>query len=215
MTTPFARGLYFAADTGLLAEPAIYEVTRGALEGGVVLVQLRSKNLAVDEMTQVARRLVALCDEFEVPLLVNDFVEVAVEAGAAGVHVGQEDVTVARAREALGPDAIIGATTPTAEAVRRAEAGGADYVSAGPMFRSPTKPDKPVAGPELARTLRPLTDLPLCVIGGITARNVGELAGCGVDLVCVISAISAARDPKAATESLIAEMRSAAVAAGG
>jgi thiamine-phosphate pyrophosphorylase len=205
------NGLYFAADTGLLAPGEMAPITRAALEGGVVLVQLRSKNLAPDEMTAVARELVGICDEFEVPLLVNDFPRVAADAGAAGVHVGQEDVAVAQARQVLGDNAIIGATTPTPGAVRRAEAEGADYVSAGPMFRSPTKPDKQVAGPELARTLRPLTDLPLCVIGGITAENMAELSGCGVDLVCVISAIAKAPDPRAAAEELVETMRASGV----
>ena len=212
MTYTLRRGLYFAADTSSLGEPQIYDTTRAALEGGVVLVQLRSKNLAPDEMTRFARKLVILCDEFEVALLVNDFPAVALEAGAAGVHVGQEDVSVAEAREALGAEAIIGATTPTPEAVRRAENEGADYVSAGPMFRSPTKPGKRVAGPGLARELRALRDLPLCGIGGITAANVGELAGCGVDLVCVISAISGAENPRAATEEIIEAMRDTGVA---
>lgn len=205
-------GLYFAADTGVLAPERMAPVTRAALEGGAVLVQLRAKGLAAGAMLELARELVGLGDEFGVPVLVNDLPEVARAAGAAGVHVGQEDVTVARARELLGPDAIIGATTPTVVAVRRAQAQGADYVSAGPMFRSPTKPDKPVAGPELARRLRAATDLPLCAIGGITAANVEQLAGCGVDLVCVISAIATAPDPRAATEELIAAMRAAGVA---
>ncbi|MFW5868817.1 MAG: thiamine phosphate synthase, partial [Armatimonadota bacterium] len=152
------------------------------------------------------------CAEFDVSLLVNDFPRVALKAGAAGVHVGQTDAAVAEAREVLGEAAIIGATTPTSGAVRLAEAEEADYVSAGPMFRSPTKPHKPVAGPELARELRPLTSLPLCVIGGITADNVHELAGCGIDLVCVISAISGADDPQRATEEIIEAMDTAGVA---
>lgn len=206
------RGLYFAADTSLLDEPEIYDVARAALEGGVVLVQLRAKSLDGPHMTHIARRLIEVCDEYTVPVLVNDFPQVALEAGAAGAHVGQKDVSVARAREVLGPDAIVGATTPTPEAVRRADDEGADYVSAGPMFRSPTKPDKPVAGPELARQLRPLTDLPLCVIGGITAQNAHELAGCGVDLVCVISAIALADDPQTATREIVAAMQKAGVA---
>jgi thiamine-phosphate pyrophosphorylase len=212
MCRDLKRGLYFAADTSPPGEDEICETTRAALKGGVVLVQLRAKGLTPAEMTPIARRLVGLCEEFDVPLLVNDFPRVALEAGAAGVHVGQTDVAVAQARETLGEAAIIGATTPTPEAVRRAEAEGAHYVSAGPMFRSPTKPDKPVAGPELARDLRALTDLPLCAIGGITAENVHELAGCGIDLVCVISAISGAADPQAATEEIIAAMDAAGVA---
>ena len=212
MKETLIRGLYFAADTSLLGEPEIYEVTSAALEGGVVLVQLRAKQLTSAEMTRMARELVSVCEPFGAPLLVNDFPRVAAEAGAAGVHVGQEDMSVAEARRILGADAIVGATTPTPEAVRRADAEGADYVSAGPMFRSPTKPDKPVAGPELARRLGPLTNLPLCVIGGITAQNMRELAGCGADLVCVISAIAAADDPRAATEQLLAAMADAHVA---
>lgn len=111
----------------------------------------------------------------------------------------------------LGPEAIVGATTPSPEALQRAEIGGASYVAAGPMFRSPTKPEKPVAGPELARQLRPLTNLPLCVIGGITKHNVAQLTGIGADLVCVVSAIAAAPDPRAATEELIEAIRVARV----
>ncbi len=210
--TKVPRGLYFAADTGLLEGERLIEVTRAALRGGVTLVQLRAKDTAREEMVRLGRALAAVCADFSVPLLVNDIPAVAAEAGAQGVHVGQEDVSVAEARRLLGEDAIIGATTPTPEAVRRAEAEGADYVSAGPMFRSPTKPEKPVAGPELARRLRPLTHLPLCAIGGITAENVAELAGCGIDLVCVISAIAAADDPTEAARRLIDAMPDAGIA---
>lgn len=208
------RGLYFVADTGLLERGNIATVTREALLGGVSLVQLRAKNMVQAEVVELARLLVGVCAELEAPLVVNDLPAVAAESGAAGVHLGQDDVAVADARRLLGEDAIIGATTPTRDAVLRAEAEGADYVSAGPIFRSPTKPEKPVAGPQLARTLRAITALPLCAIGGIDEHNVGELAGCGVDLVCVISAISAAPDPRAAAERLLAAMRRAGVAAG-
>ncbi len=212
MQGALGRGLYFAADAGVATPERLIQVTRAALEGGVVLVQFRAKQMSAQTMVGLARGLVALCGKFGVPLLVNDLPDVAATVGAAGVHVGQEDVSVADARRMLGEDAIVGATTPTAEAVHRAEAEGADYVSAGPMFRSPTKPSKPVAGPELARRLRGETELPLCVIGGITAANVHELAGCGVDLVCVISAIASASDARAATVELIAAMRQAGVA---
>ncbi|MGD9495891.1 MAG: thiamine phosphate synthase [Armatimonadota bacterium] len=208
------RGLYFVADLGLLPRARVVDVTRAALEGGAVMVQLRAKSLTATQMQPPARELVALCKQFEVPLIVNDLPEVAVAVGAAGAHVGQEDATVAHARALLGEQAIVGATTPTEQAVRRAEAEGASYVSVGPIFPSPTKPWKPAAGPELARRLRAVTDLPLCVIGGITADNVHELAGCGVDLVCVISAIAKADDPRAATEQLIAAMRAAEVVCG-
>ncbi len=206
------RGLYFVADAGVVAPERLIAVTRGALEGGVVLVQLRAKELTEEAMSDLAGELVPLCEEFGVPLLMNDRPEVAIAAEAAGVHLGQEDMRVAQARLMLGDSAIIGATTPTPETVRRAEAEGADYVSAGPIFRSPTKPEKPAAGPELARRLRDETELPLCVIGGITAENVHELRGCGVDLVCVISAIATAVDPRAAAAEIIAAMRAARVA---
>jgi len=206
-----ASGLYFIADSDVLAGDRICAVTEAALAGGVALVQHRAKSLPLAESQSNLDRLLELTDRFGVALIVNDLPELAAETGAAGVHLGQADVSIAQARAMLGPEAIIGATTPTPEAARRAEAEGASYVSVGPVFASPTKPEKPAVGPERVRAVRVATSLPVCAIGGITAENVGELAGCGVQLVAVISEIAAAEDPREAAEAMIEAMSRAGI----
>jgi thiamine-phosphate diphosphorylase len=207
-------GLYFIADSEALPGERIYRVTEAVLAAGAALVQYRAKGLPVAQSTQGAARLLRLTDAFGVPLVVNDLPEVAAAAGAAGVHLGQDDAPIAAARDLLGPQSVIGATTPTPEAAKRAQAEGASYVSVGPVFGSPTKPQKPPVGPERLRAVRAATDLPLCAIGGITAENVGQLAGCGVQLVAVISVIAAAADPGGAAQKMIQAMRQAGLPTG-
>lgn len=207
-------GLYFIADSEAMPGERIYRVTEAALAGGAALVQYRAKGLPVAQSAQGAARLLRLTDARRVPLVVNDLPEVAAAAGAAGVHLGQDDAPIAAARDLLGPQAIIGATTPTPEAASHAETEGASYVSVGPVFASPTKPEKPPVGRERLGAVRTATNLPLCAIGGITAENVGQLAGCGVQLVAVISVIAAAADPRRAAEKMIQAMRQAGLPTG-
>ena len=139
---------------------------------------------------------------FGVPLLINDLPEAAAQVGAEGAHVGQEDMSVVEARRVLGPEAIIGATTDTADQVRRAEREGADYIAIGAIFPSPTKPQAEIMPRATARELAALTRLPLCVIGGINEDNIGQLEELSPELVCVISAIALADDPEAAARRL-------------
>jgi len=202
-------GLYFVADSELLPDKEIFRVTEAALAGGVALVQHRAKNLSPAESEMVIRRLLELTDRFNVDLVVNDLPELVTATGAAGVHLGQDDMPVTKARHILGQGAIIGATTPTPELAQQAEAEGASYVSVGPVFPSPTKREKPPVGPERVRAVRAATELPVCAIGGITAENVGELAGCGVQLVAVVSEIGAATAPRQAAEAAIEAMKRA------
>ncbi len=206
-------GLYFIADSAALPGEEIYRVTNAALEAGVAIVQYRAKDLRPDVREEVARGLLALTKARDVPLVVNDLPELALSAGASGVHLGQNDPPIAEARRVLGPEAIIGATTPTPEEAERAEAEGASYVSVGPVFASPTKPQKPPVGPERLRAVRAAVGLPLCAIGGITAENVSAMADCGVQLVAVISEIAAAKDPFLAAAGLLTAMREAGIPA--
>lgn len=206
-------GLYFIADSDALPGEEIYRVTQAALEGGVALVQYRAKDVRPDLREEVAKRLLEVTGGHGVALVINDLPELALSVGAAGVHLGQDDPAIAPARHILGPEAIIGATTPTPEAAQRAEAEGASYVSVGPVFASPTKPGKPPVGPERLRAVRSAVGLPLCAIGGITAENVGAMGGCGVQLVAVISEIAAAEDPAQAAAALIAAMKQAGLPA--
>jgi len=196
------RGIYFIADTGAGERERLAPITEAALRGGVTLVQLRAKHLPPAEVAELGRELLSVTRQFGVPLLINDLPQVAAETGAEGVHLGQEDTSVAEARRLLGPAAIIGATTDNAEQVRRAEAEGADYIALGAVFRSPTKPDADLMPPGTVRELAALASVPVCVIGGINEGNIGELAPLRPDLVCVISAIALADDPEAATRRL-------------
>ena len=206
-------GLYFIADRSALPGDAIYRVTEAALKGGVSLVQYRAKDLPPQEATAPAARLLELTAAHGVPLLVNDLPELAAAIGAQGVHLGQGDAPIPEARRLLGAAALIGATTPTPQAARAAELQGASYLSVGPVFSSPTKPEKPCVGVERLRAVRAAVRAPLCAIGGITAENVGELAECGVQLVAVISAIAASADPSRAAAALVEAMQRAGIPA--
>lgn len=200
------RGIYFIADAGVLDDEQLVPITRAALAGGVTLVQLRAKHATPERMAELGRRLLEVTREFGVPLLINDAVEVAAEIGAEGVHVGQEDMSAARAREMLGPDAIVGVTTECREDVARANADDVDYIAVGALFPSPSKPDADHMTLEEATDLAGLTDLPVCAIGGISEDNIRQLAGVGIDLVCVISAIALADGPEGAARRLRAGM---------
>ena len=182
------RGFYFITDSSL-TELGILEDTRLALEVGVALVQYREKALPLDACLAQARPLQALCREAGVPLIINDDLDLALELGGDGVHVGQGDTAASQARRRLGPQAILGVSVGCPEEARAAQAAGADYVAASPVFSTPTKPDaaQPV-GIEGVRAIRAATDLPLVAIGGVNVTNAAALVEAGADLLCAISA---------------------------
>ena len=199
MRRPFDPFLYLVTDRALAGLRGVTETVRLALEGGVTLVQLREKTLAREPFVEEARRLKDICHARGVPLIVNDDVAVAREAGADGVHLGQSDASVAQAREALGPDAIIGLSVESVEQARAAAQLDIDYIAASPVFATPTKTDtaSPL-GLEGVLAIRRLTDKPLVAIGGINSANALEVLQAGADGLAVISAIMAAADPRQA-----------------
>ena len=195
-------GIYFILPPDLPTD-ALLGLAQAALSGGVGMIQYREKSKHTRRMLAEVTRLLEHTRPAGVPLIVNDRVDVALACSADGVHLGQEDMPVSQARGILGPEVIIGATTPDAITLREAEAAGASYVAIGPAFASPTKPEKPVAGiGPIRRTVREAT-VPVCAIGGICAGNLPDLVGEGVALYAVISGISAADDPEAAARELV------------
>lgn len=199
MSRPFDPFLYLVTDRALAGPRGVAETVRLALEGGVTLVQLREKTLAREPFVEEARRLKDICHARGVPLIVNDDIAVAREAGADGVHLGQSDASVAQARETLGPDAIIGLSVESVEQARAAAALDIDYMAASPVFATPTKTDTAAPlGLEGVRAIRRLTDKPLVAIGGINHSNALEVLQAGADGLAVISAIMAAPDPRQA-----------------
>jgi thiamine-phosphate pyrophosphorylase len=173
-----ALRLYCIADTGIRGSSGLVAAVSAALRGGVTCVQLRAKDLGTAEQVRLARALREICRAAGVPFVVNDRVDVALAAGANGVHVGhigQEDMHPADARALLGEAALIGVSVASAEEARAAEAAGASYVSAGPMYETSTKLDAgPAAGVTLMRSVRAATTLPVLGIGGITAARASE-----------------------------------------
>ncbi len=199
----FDPTLYLVTDPELARGRPLAAVVAAAVKGGVTLVQLRDKAAGGRALLEMARALKALLDPLGVPLIVNDRVDVAVAAGAAGCHVGQSDLPAAAARALLGPDAILGVSLDAVAQVHAVDPEIVDYVAHGPFAATATKPDAggPVGAAGLA-AVRALTQLPLVAIGGIDALNAGDAVRAGADGIAVVSAIVAAADPETASRQL-------------
>jgi thiamine-phosphate pyrophosphorylase len=183
------------------------EVVEAALRGGVDVVQLRVKDVPDDELMDAARELRSLCSAHGALFVVNDSPELAVRAGADGVHVGQDDISVAEARRIVGPDRLVGLSTHSPEQI--AAAAGADYIGVGPVFATPTKPGRAAVGVELVREAARSARVPWFAIGGIDERNVGEVLADGATRIAVVRAIADAPDPEVAARSLAARLPNA------
>lgn len=179
-------------------------IGEAALRGGARFLQLRDKRGDLRRLLEAARRLAAACRDADALLVVNDRLDVALAAGADGVHLGQEDLPAAMARPLLGPDRLLGISANRPEEAMAAERAGADYVGAGPAYATATKERiRPVLGPQGLRRIRAATRLPLLAVGGITLDRVPEALEAGADGVAVISAIAAAPDVAAATRAFL------------
>ncbi|MEC9431804.1 MAG: thiamine phosphate synthase [Pseudomonadota bacterium] len=181
-----------------------------AARGGARLVQLRDKTASDEELTALARRLVAALTPLGCALLVNDRVGVAKAAGAAGAHVGQSDAAVAEARALLGEDAILGLSVEAPGHLARDDWARLDYVGAGPVFATATKPDhaEPLGWDGLAR-LCALAPVPAVAIGGVKTAHAGRARGAGAAGLAMVSEIFGSADPEAATRAAVAAWRDA------
>lgn len=186
--------LYAVTDRHWLNGRTLEEDVELALKGGVTLVQLREKNLEFDAFCNEAEKIHLLCQKYNVPLIINDNVEVSQAVNAEGVHLGQGDMSVARAREILGNSKIIGATARTKEQAVKAEKNGADYVGSGAVFGTSTKSDAVKMSFETLKEICKSVKIPVTAIGGITKENVSALKGTGISGVAVVSGIFAEKD---------------------
>jgi thiamine-phosphate pyrophosphorylase len=185
-------GLYAITD-GPRAD--LIAAAEAALRGGAAVLQYRDKTTDADRRTAEATALAELCRRHGVPFIVNDDVELAAACGAAGVHLGEGDVSVAQARAYLGTDAIIGVSCyASIERARAAATAGATYLAFGAFFPSPTKPNAARANIELLHDARPL-GLPLVAIGGITPGDARLLVDAGADFVAAVSGVFGGADP--------------------
>jgi thiamine-phosphate pyrophosphorylase len=209
----FDPTLYLVTDPALAGGRPLAEVVRAAVKGGATVVQLRDKEAGGRALLEQARSLKALLDPLGVALIVNDRVDVAVAAGAAGCHVGQNDLPAAAARALLGPEPILGISLDRIEQIAEVDPEIVDYVAHGPFAATATKPDAgaPVGVAGLA-AVRARTRLPLIAIGGIDNGNAGEAVRAGADGIAVVSAIVAAADPEAASRQLLRAVETARLA---
>lgn len=189
-----AMRLYAVTDRTWVGRQTLPEQVEVALKGGATCVQLREKELDRAALLEEARTLAALCRRYGVPLIINDNVEVALAAGADGVHVGQDDLTVEQVRRLAGDRLIVGVSAHTVEQALAAQAGGADYLGVGAVFATATKSDAHVLPRETLAEICRAVDIPVVAIGGISADNLLQLAGTGVDGVALVSAIFSAPD---------------------
>jgi thiamine-phosphate pyrophosphorylase len=189
--------LYFVADRG-----GMERALQGALAGGVDLFQLRDKDATDDELLAAAATARSLCEATGALFLLNDRPDLAAASGADGVHVGQDDTPVDRARKLVGDDALVGLST---HSMQQAQAGcrtGADYIAVGPVHATPTKQGRPAIGVEPIKYAAAHVSVPWFAIGGLDAGNVGAVVKAGARRIVVVRALAQADDPEAAARTL-------------
>ena len=203
-------GLYLVTDRGLCGGRPLEAVVAEAVAGGAACVQLREKDLPTRAFLDSTQALKALLAPLGVPLIINDRLDIALAAGADGVHVGQEDMPCGELRRFLGPTAILGLSVETWEVVERAQDLEVDYLGVSPVFPTPTKPDTKAAwGLEGIRRIRAFSRHPLVAIGGLSLDNAADAVRAGADGIAVVSAICASPDPRRAAQALNGRIQAA------
>lgn len=186
--------LYAVTDRAWTGRQSLYEQVEAALKGGATCIQLREKDLNGKDFLREAMEISALCKEYQVPFLINDNVEIAIQCHADGVHVGQEDMEAFKVRQRVGKDMIIGVSVHSVEEALEAVRNGADYLGVGAVFSTSTKADAEVLPKQVLGDICSAVEIPVVAIGGISKANISQLSGTGVDGVALVSAIFAAED---------------------
>lgn len=192
--------LYVCTDRDIMTTDTLEEAVELAIKGGATIIQLREKDCTSREFYELALSIKDITDAYEVPLIINDRLDIALAVHADGVHLGQSDIPVQVARNVMGPNCIVGATANTLEKAKEAWQSGADYLGVGDVFGSATKNDtKPVELKELKK-ICDTVKIPVVAIGGISKKNIHLLKDTGVAGVAVISAVLGQTDITAAAE---------------
>ena len=189
--------LYAVTDRAWVGEQTLYQQVESALKGGATCVQLREKQLGDADFLQEAIQIHALCQQYGVPLFINDNVEVALQCHAEGIHVGQEDMAAAQVRQRVGDEMMIGVSVHSVEVALEAVRHGADCLGVGAAFSTHTKADVDVLPEGMMKAICDAVDIPVVAIGGIHKENLLRLKGTGVNGVALVSAIFGAEDIEA------------------
>lgn len=207
----FDSSLYFITDSTGFTEAEFLRRVEAALEGGATILQLREKNKSTREYIALAEKVHALTKKYNVPLIIDDRLDVALAIDAEGIHVGAEDMPVATARKLMGDDKIVGATAKTVPWAKDVYAQGADYLGVGAIYPTTTKVKTVLTSTDTLRDICNAVPIPVNAIGGLNKDNIGVLAGIPIAGICVVSAIMKADDPKMAAEELKASAHALAL----
>ena len=199
--------LYIVTDRSWLGTKSLSAQVEESIVNGATFVQLREKDISLEEFTAIAREIKSICVRHNVPFVINDDIDVALAVDADGVHIGQSDISLPRARSLLGNEKIIGVSAGSLEEALNAKENGADYIGVGAIFPTSTKENADSVSVELLRNITECTNIPTVAIGGIGEDNISELAGSGIDGVAVISAVFAQEDIGKATKNLKAVVK--------
>jgi thiamine-phosphate pyrophosphorylase len=194
--------LYLVTDRGLMVSSRLEDVVEEAIKGGVTITQLREKHALGLEFYNLGKKIKSITQKYNVPLIINDRVDVAQAIDADGAHIGQEDLPVADVRRILGNDKILGVTASNLQEAVEAERNGADYLGVGAMYPTATKSDAKCVTMEELIEIRAKIKIPIVIIGGINESNILNFKGTGVDGVAVVSAIMSSKNAEIAAERL-------------
>lgn len=182
------------------------EKVETACRSGVTIVQLREKNLTTNQYYQLAKQVKEITDAYQVPLIIDDRLDVCLAVDAAGLHIGDDELPVSVARQVLGPEKILGVTAKTVKRALEAEEGGADYLGTGAIFPTTTKENAPITLISTLKTICQRVAIPVVAIGGLTSENIDQLAATGIAGVAVVRDLMQAEDIEAKTQAFLTKV---------
>ena len=177
-----------------------------ACRSGVTIVQLREKNLTTNQYYQLAKQVKEITDAYQVPLIIDDRLDVCLAVDSAGLHIGDDELPVSVARQVLGPEKILGVTVKTVKRALEAEEGGADYLGTGAIFPTTTKENAPITLISTLKTICQRVAIPVVAIGGLTSENIDQLAATGIAGVAVVRDLMQAEDIEAKTQAFLTKL---------
>ena len=182
------------------------EKVETACRSGVTIIQLREKNLTTNQYYQLAKQVKEITDAYQVPLIIDDRLDVCLAVDAAGLHIGDDELPVSIARQVLGPEKILGVTAKTVKRALEAEEGGADYLGTGAIFPTTTKENAPITLISTLKTICQRVAIPVVAIGGLTSENIEQLIGTGIAGVAVVRDLMQAEDIEAKTQAFLTKL---------
>ena len=182
------------------------EKVETACRSGVTIIQLREKNLTTNQYYQLAKQVKEITDAYQVPLIIDDRLDICLAVDAAGLHIGDDELPVSVARQVLGPDKILGVTAKTVKRSLEAETSGADYLGTGAIFPTTTKENAPITLISTLKTICQMVAIPVVAIGGLTSENIDQLAATGIAGVAVVRDLMQAEDIEAKTQAFLTKL---------